>query len=110
MKPDKRKRLEAAGWTVGDETSFLDLTPHEAAFIQVKLALSASVRDERVRRNWTQTTLANRLGSSQSRIAKLESGDRSVSLDLLVRALLTLGATPRDVGKVLTASKRTRAT
>ena len=42
-----------------------------------------------------------RLGSSQSRVAKMEAADPSVSLDLLVRGLLATGASPRDIGRVL---------
>src|SRR5581483_4278956 len=41
----------------------------------------------------SQAVVAKRLGSSQSRVAKMEAGDPSVSLDLLLRALLALGAT-----------------
>jgi hypothetical protein len=39
-----------------------------------------------------QTVLARRLGSSPSGVARMESDDPSVSLELLMRALLALGA------------------
>lgn len=57
----------------------------------------------------TQTQLAKRLESSQSRVAKMEAGDRSVSLDLLVRSLLAVGMTRRDLAKVIATSARSRA-
>jgi 5-carboxymethyl-2-hydroxymuconate isomerase len=106
MHPTKRRRLRAAGWRVGTAEEFLGLTPEEAAFVEVKLALSAGVKRERARRRITQTALARLLRSSQSRIAKVEAADPSVSLDLLVRALLALGVTPRDLGRMIASAGR----
>jgi predicted XRE-type DNA-binding protein len=97
----RRARLEAAGWRFGDAADFLQLAPDEAAFVEVKLALASYLRDVRRQNAWTQTQVAERLGSSQSRVAKMEAAHRSVSLDLLVRSLLALGATPSDVGRVI---------
>lgn len=104
MKRSKRAKLERAGWRVGTAAEFLGLTPEEAALIEIKLALSRSLRARRAKQRWSQAALAKHLNSSQSRVAKMESADPSVSVDLLVRALFALGATPRDVGTVLRAS------
>lgn len=101
MKTAKQKQLEAAGWKVGSAQEFLGLSDQEAAFVELKLALGSYVRRYRTKRRWTQTALAVRLGSSQSRVAKVEAGDATVSLDLQVRALLALGGGPRDVAKAL---------
>ena len=109
MKQSKRKRLEAAGWKVGSAQEFLDLSDHEAAFVEVKVALGTILRRYRTRRGWSQTAVAERIGSSQSRVAKMEAGDRSVSLDLQVRAILALGASPKELGKAFTATP-TKAT
>ena len=95
MDRQKRNQLEERGWRIGGVDEFLNLTPEEAAFIEVKLALSEQVKVLR-RGSVDQVAVAGMLGSSQSRIAKLESGDPSVSLDLLVRSLITLGATQKD--------------
>ena|SRR5579862_2312997 len=102
MNANKRKRLEAAGWSVGDTASFLKLTREEAALVQIRVALSRSLRERRLAAGLTQTALATQLESSQSRVAKLEAGDPSVSLDLLIRALLAVGASRKDVGHALT--------
>jgi DNA-binding XRE family transcriptional regulator len=102
----KRKRLTNAGWQVGTPKEFLGLSPDEAAFVEVKLALSTQVKNERTRLGLTQVELAKRLGSSQSRVAKLEAGDPAVSLDLLVRALIALGVVPRHITKSLTSRRR----
>jgi DNA-binding XRE family transcriptional regulator len=99
-----KARLEAAGWTVGDAAEFLGLTPQEVAFIELKLALAAHLRDLRKRSGWTQNQVAVRLGSSQSRVAKMEAADGTVSIDLLVMSLLELGASLADVGKVIGSS------
>lgn len=101
MEKKKTQRLEAAGWAVGDAGDFLGLSDEERAYIETKLALAVAVRDRRKRRKLSQKQLARRLGSSQSRIAKMEAADPSVSLDLLVRSLLSLGATQADIAKVI---------
>ncbi len=73
MHKNKRARLEAHGWQVGDARDFLALSPEEAALVETKLALSGSVRDRRVAQGLSQAELAGRLKSSQSRIAKVEA-------------------------------------
>ena len=106
MKRTKRRRLVAAGWRVGTAAEFLGLTAEEAAFVEMKLALAQSLRVLRLKRRQTQTELAKRIGSSQSRIAKMEAADRSVSIDLLLRTLLAMGATRSDVARAI--GKRVR--
>jgi DNA-binding transcriptional regulator YiaG len=101
MDAARRARLEAAGFKVGTVQEFLGLTSEENALIEVRLALSTALKDRRQAQNLTQTTLARRLRSSQSRVAKMEAGDPSVSLDLLLRALLATGATREEVGQVI---------
>jgi DNA-binding XRE family transcriptional regulator len=97
----KRQRLEAAGWRVGDAADFLELSPEEAAFIEMKLSLSKRLRELRLSQKISQQSLAKRINSSQSRVAKMEAGDPSVSLDLIVRTLLAIGATREDVAIAL---------
>lgn len=109
MRLSKRKRLVAAGWRVGSVQEFLGLSPPEAAFVEVKMRLAANLRELRKRHHLTQSALARRLDSSQSRVAKMETADPTVSLDLLVRALTDLGATPRVLGKTLSSRQRTKA-
>ncbi|HJY81682.1 MAG TPA: helix-turn-helix domain-containing protein [Candidatus Binatia bacterium] len=104
MKQEKRKRLEAAGWRVGTVSEFLGLTDEEEALIELKLDLARAVRTERIRRRLTQEELGKVLGSSQSRVAKMEAGDPTVSIDLLVRSLLRLGASRRDLVRHLSPS------
>jgi hypothetical protein len=101
MDEAKRQRLEAGGWRVGDATEFLDLTPAEVAYIDVRVALARLLREIRAAHAWTQAMVARRLGSSQSRVAKMEAADPSVSLDLLVKSLLALGASRDEVGAVI---------
>ena len=108
MKASKRAQLEAHGWSVGDAEAFLGLTDEEQSFIDLKLALAESLRQRRMQRGLTQTELARLVASSQSRIAKIEAGDRSVSVDLLVRTLLAIGATRRDLARIIAAPRRGR--
>src|SRR5215212_772161 len=106
MDAKKRRRLEAAGWAVGDAAEFLELSREEAALVEMKLGLSGQVRRWRTRARLTQGDLARRLKSSQSRVAKLEAGDPGVSLDLLVRAALAAGASRREVATALALPRR----
>lgn len=101
MDTSKKGLLASAGWRTGDAADFLGLSAEEAAFVELKLALSDYLRDIRIQHRWTQTHVARRLGSSQSRVAKMEAADASVSVDLLVRSLLTLGASRTEVGQVI---------
>ncbi len=101
MDKTKKTQLDAAGWRVGDAAGFLELTTEEAVFVELKLALADFLRDIRVQHGWTQTHVASVLGSSQSRVAKMEAADGSVSVDLLVKSLLTLGASREEVGQVI---------
>lgn len=103
MQTDKRKNLAEAGWKVGDAADFLGLTPEEQAYIELRLKLADALKARRSHSRLTQVELANSLGSSQSRVAKMEAGDPSVSVDLLIRSLLALGADNQDIAKVIAA-------
>jgi DNA-binding transcriptional regulator YiaG len=97
----KKEKLKKAGWAVGNAADFLDLSDQEAALIELKLALARDLRQRRRSRKLTQTQFARLLRSSQSRVAKMEAGDPTVSIDLLLRSLFSLGASPKQLAKVL---------
>jgi predicted XRE-type DNA-binding protein len=103
MDKEKKVRLEAHGWRVGTTEELLGLTPEEVAYVELRLKLSDAVREFRKRKHLTQVQLAELLESSQSRVAKVEAADESVSLDLLIRSLLALGATHQDLATVITS-------
>jgi DNA-binding XRE family transcriptional regulator len=91
MKAEKRKKLETAGFRVGNAEDFLELTPEERELVDLRLKVSRLVRTLREQRNMTQQQLAKQIASSQSRVAKLESGSSDVSLDLLFRGFFAVG-------------------
>ena len=101
MRKEKRQRLEAKGWRVGTVEEFLELTPEEAEYVEMKVSLSRFLRKRRKGLSLTQAQVAERIGSSQSRVAKLEASDPSVSLDLLVRTLLALGASTKELADAI---------
>jgi len=109
MKTTKRKKLESAGWRVGTTEEFLGLSSEEAKIVEIKLALGDSLRRFRIRRRWTQQDLAKRLGSSQSRVAKLETGALGVTLDLLFRALFVAGASTDEIAREIRSRRRSAA-
>jgi DNA-binding XRE family transcriptional regulator len=110
MKIKKKQQLEAHGWHVGSVDEFLSLSTAEAAYIELKLTLGAQLKQCRQQQKLTQVELAKRLQSNQSRIAKMEAGDPSVSLDLLIRSLLALGLTPTDLARIIAPYPSTAAT
>lgn len=99
MNSSKRRRLETGGWKVGSARQFLRLSQQEAAIVDLKLALGDSLRRHRRESRLTQSGLARILGSSQSRVAKIEAGAPGVTLDLLFRALLAIGLTPDEIAR-----------
>ncbi len=101
MKETKKARLERHGWKVGSSAEFLGLTREEEELVELKVALAKELRRRREAAQLTQVECARKLHSSQSRVAKMEAGEESVSLDLLIRSLLGLGATRRDVARAI---------
>ena len=105
MRKQKKKRLAAKGWKIGTVKEFLCLSNEESAYIELKIRLAAGLRQRRQEKGLSQLDLAAKLQSSQSRVAKMEAGDPSVSLDLLIRSLLTLGASERELSQIITTSR-----
>jgi predicted transcriptional regulator len=109
MREDKKKRLEGKGWRVGTVTEFLELSPEEEEYIELKLRLADGLRRRRTERQLTQGAAAKLLKSSQSRIAKMEAGDASVSLDLLIRSLLALGTSRTELARMISTKRAAKA-
>ena len=101
MRDDKRGRLESKGWKVGSAKELLALSDQESEYIELKLKLAEGLRLKRRQRRLAQTEVAKLVHSSQSRIAKMEAGDRSVSIDLLIRSLLALGSSNPEIGRMI---------
>jgi predicted transcriptional regulator len=101
MKATKREALQRKGWKVGSVDQFLNLSAEEVAYIELKLALSESLRQRRTVEKLSQVEVARMIHSSQSRVAKMEAGDPTVSLDLLIKSLLALGASRRDLAQAI---------
>jgi hypothetical protein len=104
MRSDKKKRRESKGWKLGSTKELLGLSSLEDAYIEIKLGLAESLRSQRLRRNMTQSDVARAIKSSQSRVAKMEAGESSVSLDLLVRTLLALGASSANITRLISGA------
>ncbi len=100
MEQAKKKGLEDKGWKIGEASEFLELSPEESILIQIKLALSLNLKERR-QKLITQAELADKINSSQPHVAKAEDGEYSVSVELLIRAILATGATAQDIGKII---------
>lgn len=101
MQAEKRRRLREQGWKVAGPEELLGLGDDEMAYIELRLKLADGLKAQRHARGMTQVELAKLVGSSQSRVAKMEAGDPAVSLDLLVRSLLALGASSRELARII---------
>jgi len=101
MDPQKKARLEAAGFTFTTVSEWLGLAQAESHRIEIGLALRFLLRGLRKRAGLTQAQAAKKLKTSQSRFSKMENGAPSVSLDLLIASALGLGATFREVGEAI---------
>jgi DNA-binding XRE family transcriptional regulator len=109
MRESKQERLEAKGWRFGTAQEFLGLSNEESAYVELRLRLADSLKSRRQKRKLSQTELAKLVHSSQSRVAKMEGGDPSVSLDLLIRSLLALGASTRDLARAISGRPLAKA-
>ena len=101
MDKRKKERLAKKGWKTGSVAEFLNLSAEESAYVEMKLALSEKLRERRRRKKLTQAELARAIESSQSRVAKMEAGDPTVSIDLLVKSLLALGVSKKELGRTI---------
>jgi DNA-binding XRE family transcriptional regulator len=101
MKDSTRKHLESKGWKFGTVREFLGLSAEEEAYIELRLKLADGLKARRNAKKITQTKLAQTLKSSQSRVAKMEAGDPTVTLDLLVKSLLALGTSNRELAAMI---------
>lgn len=103
MDAAKRERLEKAGFRVGTVAEFLGLTPEENELVEIKVALSRALKQWRGKSDLSQVQLAEKIGSSQSRVAKMEAGSPQISIDLLVKALVASGMTRNELADVIAA-------
>lgn len=101
MKKEQQKRLDKAGWKFGTVAEFLNLTPEESELVEIHIALTVHFEMKRNEMKLTQVDLAEKLGSSQSRISKIENGDPTVSLELLIENLVRMGATRKEIAEVI---------
>ena len=97
------KRLQDAGFVPTTITAFLELSPAEEAFVETKVRFTALLKQTRLERGWTQAQLAKELGTRQQMIARAERGGDSITIDFLLRALVTLNLSLTDLGAELRA-------
>jgi transcriptional regulator with XRE-family HTH domain len=101
MDKAKQKRLEAAGWRFGTVAEFFDLSYAESVYLEIRVRLSEALRERRSYQGISQAALAAALGSSQSRVAKMEASDPSVTIDLLIKALIATGTSLKELSRIV---------
>ena len=101
MNKEKKVKLERKGWKVGPPDEFLGLSPEESAYIELKIVLSNFMQQKRKEKHLTQIQVAKLIHSGQSRVAKMEKAEKSVSVDLIIRSLFAMGTTTKELSMVL---------
>jgi DNA-binding transcriptional regulator YiaG len=89
------------GWVEGSAKEFLNLSDADVEYIELRRSLSKLLREAREKLRLTQTQVAARLHTSQSRLAKMEKADPTVSSDLLLRSLFQLGVTRKKLAQAI---------
>jgi DNA-binding transcriptional regulator YiaG len=95
MNKAQKARMEKAGWKVGTAADVLGLNQAEEALVEAKLSLGDVVRTVRQRMHLSQAGLAKLMGSSQSRVAKVENRDSEISLELQMKAIFAADPSTR---------------
>ena len=101
MDKTKKEALEKKGWKVGDIDEYLGLTPAEVVIVEMKAELAKALATKRKKAGITQVDASARAKTSQSRFAKAERSDSSVSLELMIKLFFSLGADKKELLKVL---------
>jgi plasmid maintenance system antidote protein VapI len=94
-----RDSLKNHGYKIGDASEFLNLTDEESAFVEMKVSLAQFLLEKRKDNHLTQIEFAKLIRSSQSRVAKMEKGEPSVTIDLILRSLIALGTGPKEIAR-----------
>jgi DNA-binding XRE family transcriptional regulator len=108
MDAETQKRLEADGWIISDVPTFLGLTEADMAYADLCIILSDAIKERRIAAGLTQQQLAERMGSSQSRVAKMESRHPGPSAGLLIRALFAIGVTLEELAEIISPELRAK--
>ena len=102
MRESKRKKLDAKGWKIGTAKDFLGMSNGVGAYVDLWLRLAEGLKTRRrAHGSVADWGSAQAIKSSQSRVAKMEAGDPTVSLDLLVKSLFALGASNRELAAII---------
>lgn len=95
------KKLENAGWKMGDFGDAFALSAEDRAFVEMRLAAAREVDRLREEQGVSQRELARRMGTKQPTVSRMLAEPSSTTFDSLFRALLALGSTPRQIAAAL---------
>ena len=101
-----KKLMQEAGFESGSVGELLGLSEAQETLVETKVRLTELLREERRARGWSQNRLAQAMEKKQQVVARIEMAHRSVSLDLLLRALFTMGVKPSRVARELEACEQ----
>jgi len=95
-----KEKLKEQGWEFGGIKEFLELSDEEVQLVELRINLGRYLKEQRKKCGYTQNQLAKMIKSNQSRIAKMENGDNSVTIDALLKSLFYLKIPTKEISKV----------
>ena len=103
MDAEERAKMEAMGYAVVDDAAdWLELTEVERQIVDLRVRLGREIRRRRTEAGLSQAQLAEKIGSSQSRVAKAEDAP-GVAIDLMMRAFFATGGTVDDLAQTISS-------
>ena len=99
--PFEEEAITRACPLLGTVQEFLGLSDAEMHVVEIRVRLAKALRALRQKKGLSQADVALLIESSQARVATMENGGSGATLDLLVRALVVLGMTRRQLGNVV---------
>ena len=102
MDAEERAQMEAMGYAVVDDAAdWLELTDVERQIVDLRIKLGREIRRRRTGAGLSQAQLAEKIGSSQSRVAKAEGMAPGVAFDLMLRAFFATGGTVDELAQAI---------
>ena len=102
MDARERAKIEAMGYGIVDDAAdWLELTQIERHIVDVRVRLGREIRRRRAEAGLSQAQLAEKIGSSQSRVAKAEGTAPGVAIDLMMRVFFATGGTVDELAQAI---------
>ena len=101
MTKEKIKKLESMGFKVTTTRDWLQLSVEDEKVVEMRVALAAELEKMRKEAGLTQAQLAKKLGTRQSGVARMINNPDTVTIDNLIKAMVSMGASDSRIAACL---------